>query len=1234
MKAYSKHFKRVLALAMTFVMAVSVITVTPSMNVSAASNKVVKNLTGVAKAKTMTVGQTATFQAKVKATKKVSKKLLQVTVKSNKKNIVSAKVSKSPKKNGKSGASTIALTAKSAGTAVITVTTKAKNKKNKKVVKKMTVTVEEAATSEDTTTGDTTKPEVVKVSGVTLDAEALNLDVNKGSTLNATVTPLNATNKAVTWTSSNTAVATVDANGTVKAVAVGEAVITVTTSDGGYQAQCKVTVKDSSVGISDGMEMTVTNALEDYSDKAKGDYVCLAGSDAAVRVKVSANGKPYTNQKVNLSLTSQYGNASGMYKIYGKSMSDFDTTDENGYVEFTISRTDDYNNVTATSGRYQSYSLKAVASGLSTEATLSFGTVSLVSPEIVWDDENGTTNLEPGENAKESGDEGYAYVKSKGNAYNQEYVTSQQVSASGVNHSVTMATYPVIDLPRTASDVKTGAYKDTSFAKKSGEYSVYNDDTNVSTTTVIDTIPAGLEWATVYFDEMVLSEYTKLVVAFYKLNEDGTRGDLIEKNERTATNIDKDALSMQIPVQEDVAVCAIIALYSEGQVNDDSNAGYVVNGIEGEWASTTQNDSRSIAVKNSSVTWNKNNNFKRASDDKFTLTYEEAKAYLPSGTKYEQYLNSSYTYSYNVPAFPSVGNAVITVKDANNNVKAYFAYPIVNVNNTNDIKMSSTYHKAVLIGSDEYNNQVGTIKTKGAFVTVDSTKTGYTPLVANINLDSLGVSISNPDAYSYIQWAPAYEQEVEQEADDFYALEGQSVKVTAQLYDATGTNKVTQAGKNLSFSIDNGRIDNFVTNKDFETSTDSNGTLTFSVEQTKTYDYIKNLSATVSGYQVKFTIGGKEVEKATIHWIEPGMYYKNAVGDATVCESYDNKASVQTGTRTVGNNWIFGMKIIGQIDAASERKGYAVTDIQGITIDFKKDGVGTLTTGGYKNGQAGLTSDETGASTLIGSISSKNVTDSSKVVFTIAEVDDDGNIVKVIGKFNNVGDGTPTMTASITLNVDWASKGVKASVVLPMGTQLDVTTPSKVYIQVVDEYGNKLSNKAVTYSLSGLGAITAKVDVAATTDANGLVPIELAAPGETGSVSIKAVVAGVEANGKITYTSNGKDAFSVEDAVLDKEKGTVSVTFSNLVNVDTVSVNVFNIVNGDNSVKIKSAKVDSNQARTVVLTLEKSDDLTNVDADNLTLEVKAYVKDGVEYLLMDDYNQIITGTSKVTLSEK
>ena len=93
-----------------------------------------------------------------------------------------------------------------------------------------------------TCTVTVTQPAETPVTSVTLDKTSLTLDVGGSDTLTATVKPDNATNKAVTWSTSNKNVATVN-NGVVTAVGAGTATITAAASDGsGKTATCEVTV--------------------------------------------------------------------------------------------------------------------------------------------------------------------------------------------------------------------------------------------------------------------------------------------------------------------------------------------------------------------------------------------------------------------------------------------------------------------------------------------------------------------------------------------------------------------------------------------------------------------------------------------------------------------------------------------------------------------------------------------------------------------------------------------------------------------------------------------------------------------------------------------------------------------------------------------------------------------------------------------------------------------------------
>lgn len=87
----------------------------------------------------------------------------------------------------------------------------------------------------------------ISVSSVSLDKTSITLKEGAQETLTETVLPTNASNKNVSWSTSDSSVATV-ANGTVTAVKEGSATITVTTQDGGKTATCTVTVKSSGGG--------------------------------------------------------------------------------------------------------------------------------------------------------------------------------------------------------------------------------------------------------------------------------------------------------------------------------------------------------------------------------------------------------------------------------------------------------------------------------------------------------------------------------------------------------------------------------------------------------------------------------------------------------------------------------------------------------------------------------------------------------------------------------------------------------------------------------------------------------------------------------------------------------------------------------------------------------------------------------------------------------------------------
>lgn len=144
------------------------------------------------------------------------------------------------------------VTAKAAGTAVITVLTA-------DGYKEATCTV-------------TVKAPVVPVTGISLNKDALTLDVGGTETLKASLSPETATNKGVKWTSSDESIVKVSDKGVVTAVKAGTASITVTSEDGSFSATCAVTVNGTEKG---GCGSTVAGVSTIFGLAAAGIAVLL-----------------------------------------------------------------------------------------------------------------------------------------------------------------------------------------------------------------------------------------------------------------------------------------------------------------------------------------------------------------------------------------------------------------------------------------------------------------------------------------------------------------------------------------------------------------------------------------------------------------------------------------------------------------------------------------------------------------------------------------------------------------------------------------------------------------------------------------------------------------------------------------------------------------------------------------------------------------------------------------------
>ena len=165
------------------------------------------------------------------------------------------------------------------------------------------------------------EPEKIAVTGVSVSPGSLSGKVGESSPLTADVKPDNASNKNVSWTSSNEDVATVS-NGNVTFKGKGTATITVTTNDGNYSATASVSVESKdvpveSVSVSGESSVTVGSSITLSAnvspDGAKYDGVKWSSSDSSI---ATVDGGKVTGVKAGeATITAEAGGKSGTQKI-------------------------------------------------------------------------------------------------------------------------------------------------------------------------------------------------------------------------------------------------------------------------------------------------------------------------------------------------------------------------------------------------------------------------------------------------------------------------------------------------------------------------------------------------------------------------------------------------------------------------------------------------------------------------------------------------------------------------------------------------------------------------------------------------------------------------------------------------------------------------------------------------------------------------------------------------------
>ena len=191
----------------------------------------------------------------------------------------------------------------------------------------ITVTTEDGEHTDSCVVTVTIAP--ISATGISLDRDSLALSIDDSFQLTASLTPANASNKSVTWSSGTPIVATVDQSGLVTARSAGSATITVTTQDGNHSDSCIVSVTAISVtgisldrdslalGIDDSFQLSATLTPANASNKSmtwSSDNPTVATVDQSGLVTAKAEGSAV------ITVTNADGNQSDIcsIRVYGK----------------------------------------------------------------------------------------------------------------------------------------------------------------------------------------------------------------------------------------------------------------------------------------------------------------------------------------------------------------------------------------------------------------------------------------------------------------------------------------------------------------------------------------------------------------------------------------------------------------------------------------------------------------------------------------------------------------------------------------------------------------------------------------------------------------------------------------------------------------------------------------------------------------------------------------------------
>ncbi len=1038
----------------------------------------------------------------------------------------------------------------------------------------------------------TIKVDAVAVTGVTLDNTDINLTVGGTTVLNETVSPSNATDRRVTWTSSDAAIARVE-NGRVTAIAPGNATITVETVDGGYKASAQVVVTADSTQDVDGLTASVTNSISGYENTV------LVGTQAKVDIKVTKNGAPYGGDTVNVVLDPVSGYASyyelstqdvqvredGMATVYVRLKSEYRDGEDDDKTA-VLSEDED--------AAFASFNLQLTSGGANFTKTIPVSFAQIMTETLYSGSALSVENEhDPFIKSLEGTDSydslGYGFTKEE---YKKEYVVDQQVTSDVIedgNHEVVLDAAPLLVRSETLGAEGSDYYVKDGINHTFSEYSVYVGEENACT---IEEVPGGLEYATLTFDKLQLSQYSRIIVRAYYAGTNvpmpGTDNGVAQMVITADTLISEDSLGKTVQIKKEIfnettaeqkEIDIKIFVESEGQVNESENIGFTLQKMVGEWSNQEVLYHDYVRLPEA-VTWT------FGGDNEHTGEQD-----LPTAESYlGKFYDANCKYTYSMPAFPDTGNAIIIERDANKEITQYYLYPTTTVDNENVLAgTDSTYifeaskEQVKELAESAYTSTIGS----DARCTIDSRKAGFVQVKATVNV----FDAVKYDVHSYVQWSPIPNRELVK-AKEHYALSGQTVTLTAEVYDKNG-NIVSDANVDWLEQEENnmtaGTISG-VTISDIETTTNTDGQAKMVLISNGVAD-ITDISVDVgSAYDVKLFVADEEVptNRANIHWVKPGIYYCPSVDSEVDYDTSDDETTVTADQSSykVGDQWIIGTRVVGAT-------GYNVDilNISNIKIDMKSstdDEKLQVDLENKENGVCTVYNETIGQSQTTAKLAGL-IDENQKCVIIVEETDNDERVVR---DYVSVGEGAFNVGADLIVPILWNVKGEKMTL-LNFTEKYDVANALDpiVYVSVKDDFANPVVNKEVTYKVTDASGNV--VDEATTqTNANGYIAIQISAPSEATTYTVSANIASsskIETT-KVNFTDN-QSPYNVTSETPDEDNSTITLMFSTELNTTLVEAHpeFFKVRDeAGNKVDIASVDVDSANAKKLVITTKQA----------------------------------------------